>query len=127
MTAPVWVAREAILAVHDQLIAEFGGSTGIRDRGLLDSALGRSENKFAYGERSVFVLAAAYAFGIAKNHPFVDGNKRTAFVAAAMFLESNGVRFGATEADAVVRTLALAAGALSEAGYAEWLQENSAQ
>lgn len=127
MTPPVWVAREAILAVHDQLLAEFGGDSGVRDAGLLDSALARPENKAAYEEPSLFELAAAYAFGIVKNHPFIDGNKRTGLVAAVMFLERNGCRFAAPEADAVVRTLALAAGEMTEAQYAAWLDENSSR
>lgn len=127
MTPPVWVAREAILAVHDQLLAEFGGDSGIRDAGLLDSALARPENKFAYEEAPLFDLAAAYAFGIVKNHPFIDGNKRTGFMAAVMFLERNGSRFAAAEADAVVRTFALAAGEMTEAQYAVWLKESCAR
>lgn len=124
MTPPVWVAREAILAVHDQLLAEFGGDSGIRDAGLLDSALARPENKFASDEVTLFDLAAAYAFGIVKNHPFIDGNKRTGFMTAIMFIERNGRRFAAPEADALVRTLALAAGEMTEAEYAGWLKEN---
>lgn len=127
MTPPVWVAREAILAVHDQLLAEFGGDSGVRDAGLLDSALARPEHKFAYEEAPLFDLAAAYAFGIVKNHPFVDGNKRTGFMAAILFLERNGGRFAAPEADAVVRTLALAAGEMTENQYAAWLEENSSR
>lgn len=126
MNAPVRLLREAILAVHDQLLADFGGGAGIRDAGLLDSALGRPENRFAYGDASRVELAAAYAFGIVKDHPFVDGNKRTGFTAAIMLLELNGRRFQASEADAVVRTLALAAGAMTEAEYAAWLEANSA-
>lgn len=127
MNAPVWLLREAVLAVHEQLLADFGGGSGIRDVGLLDSALGRPENRFAYAETSLAELAAAYAFGIVKNHPFVDGNKRTGFTAAIMFLELNGGRFEASEADAVVRTLALAAGAMTESEYAAWLDENSSR
>lgn len=125
MRPPVWVAREAALAVHEQLLAEFGGDSGVRDRGLLDSALSRPENKFAYEKPTLFELAAAYAFGIVKNHPFADGNKRTGFTAAIMFLERNSMRFNAGEADAVIRTLALAAGDMTETGYARWLAENS--
>lgn len=125
MRPPVWVAREAVLAVHEQLLAEFGGDSGVRDRGLLDSALSRPENKFAYEKPTLFELAAAYAFGIVKNHPFADGNKRTGFTAAIMFLERNSMRFNAGEADAVIRTLALAAADMTETGYARWLAENS--
>ncbi len=125
MSPPVWLLREAILATHEQMLSDFGGGSGIRDAGLIDSALGRPENRFAYADASLFDLAAAYAFGIVKNHPFVDGNKRTGFTAAIMFLELNGCRFKASEADVVVRTLALAAGAMTEADYAVWLDENS--
>lgn len=124
MTPPVWVAREAVLAVHDQMLAEFGGDSGVRDAGLLESALARAENKFAYEAPTLFEMAAAYAYGIVKNHPFVDGNKRTGFMAAVMFLERNGCRFRAGEVDAVVRTLGLAAGELTEADDAVWLAEN---
>jgi death on curing protein len=124
VTPPVWVAREAVLAVHEQMLAEFGGDSGVRDAGLLESALARAENKFAYEAPTLFEMAAAYAYGIVKNHPFVDGNKRTGFMAAVMFLERNGCGFRAGEADAVVRTLGLAAGELTEADYAAWLAEN---
>ncbi len=127
MKQPTWVLRDAVVAVQEQLLAAFGGASGIRDAGLLESALARPEKRFAY-ERSavsVFDLAAAYAFGLAKNHPFVDGNKRIAFATAVMFLELNGYRFEAGEADAVIRTLALSAGELKEHEYAQWLKANS--
>jgi death on curing protein len=94
---------------------------------LLESALARPENLFAYGEPTVHDLAASYAFGIVKNHPFVDGNKRTGFTVAILFLELNGQRFIAPEADATVQTLGLAAGEISEGRYAEWLKANSAR
>lgn len=122
MTTPVWLLREAVLATHERLLSEFGGATGVRDPGLLDSGLARPENLNAYGEPAIFELAAAYAFGVVKNHPFVDGNKRTGFTIAVIFLEMNGERFGASEVDATIQTLALAAGELNEAGYAEWLR-----
>jgi death-on-curing protein len=124
---PVWVLREAVLAVQEQLLAAFGGAAGIRDAALLESALARPENRFAYERTGVtrFDLAAAYAFGLAKNHPFVDGNKRIAFATAVVFLELNGYRFEAGEADAVIRTLGLAAGQLKEREYAQWLEANS--
>lgn len=122
---PLWLLPEVMLAVHERLLAEFGGSAGVRDLGLLESALSRPGNLFAYQSATVCELAASYAFGIVRNHPFVDGNKRTGFTAAVLFLELNGRRFAATEADAIVRTLALAAGELDEAGYAEWLSSNS--
>lgn len=125
MKTPVWIYRETVLTLHEQLLAAFGGSVGIRDPGLLDSALARPENLFAYAKPDVFGLAASYGFGLVKNHPFVDGNKRTAFAVAVLFLEVNGYRFEAGEADATVRTLALAAGDLHEADYAAWLKANS--
>ena len=125
MKEPVWVLREVVLILHEQSLEEFGGSAGTRDEGLLDSALGKPLNLFAYGKPTLFDLAASYAFGIIKNHPFVDGNKRAGFVVAVTFLELNGCKFQATEVDAAVRTLALAAGELTEGGYAKWLQANS--
>ena len=125
MKPPVWVLKETLLALHEQLLAEFGGSAGIRDEGLLDSALARPENLFAYGRPNVFDLAASYGFGLVKNHAFIDGNKRMGFAVAVMFLEMNGFRFAAAEADATVRTLALSAGAMKEAEYAAWLKANS--
>ena len=125
MKQPAWVLRETVLALHEQLLAEFGGSAGIRDGGLLESALARPENKQAYKTPSVFELAAAYAFGLVKNHPFIDGNKRTGFAVAIVFLELYGYHFEATEADATIRTLALAAGAMTEAAYAEWIKAHT--
>ncbi len=124
MTPPVWLLREAVLATHERLLSEFGGATGVRDAGLLDSGLARAENLYAYGQPTMFELAAAYACGVVKNHPFIDGNKRTGFTIAVTFLELNGERFGASEVDATIQTLALAAGELDEAGYAEWLKAN---
>ena len=125
MKRPQWILRETVLALHDQLLAEFGGAPGIRDEVLLASALARPENLPAYGKPSVFGLAAGYAFGLARNHAFHDGNKRLGFTVAAVFLEINGYRLQASEVDAAVQTLALAAGALDEAGYAAWLKANS--
>lgn len=121
---PVWVLREVVLLAHQQSLAQFGGSDGLRDAGLLDSALGRPRNQFAYGQPSVFELAAGYALGLVKSLPLIDGNKRTGFVVALTFLEVNGWRLEATEVDATLRTLALAAGEMSEAAYAEWLKAN---
>jgi death-on-curing protein len=123
--APVWVLRETVLALHDQLLAMFGGSAGLRDEGLLDSALARPQNLVAYGKPTIFELAASYGFGLVKNHPFVDGNKRIGFAVAVLFLELNGCAFKAAEADAAVQTLALAAGDVEEADYAAWLAANS--
>ncbi len=125
MKTPQWVLRETVLALHEQLLSSFGGSPGVRDAGLLDSALARPENRFAYGEPTMCELAACYGFGLTKNHPFIDGNKRTGFSVAVLFLELNGYRFGASEAEAAVMTLGLAAGEVDEAGYAAWLGASS--
>ena len=125
MKAPVWVRRDVVFAFHDRLLAEHGGSTGIRDEGLLESALARPQNLVACGKPALPELAASYAFGLVKNHPFIDGNKRTGFATAALFLQLNGLHFDATEVDVVLRTLALAAGEMSEADYAAWLKANS--
>jgi len=125
MIEPVWVLREVVLMAHEPSLAQFGGSTGTRDEGLLDSALGKPQNLFASGKPSLFELAASYAFGIIKNHPFIDGNKRAGFVVGLVFLQINGWRLEASEVDATLRTLALAAGEMTEAAYAEWLKENS--
>jgi len=125
MKEPVWVFREVVLMLHEQSLAQFGGSAGVRDEGLLDSALGRPQHRFANGKPTLFDLAASYAFGLVKNRPFIDGNKRTGFIVAVTFLELNGLRFGASEVDATVRTLALAAGEMSETAYSAWLKANS--
>jgi death on curing protein len=125
MSKPVWLMREVVLVVHDQLIAQFGGGAGLRDAGLLDSALARPIHLATYSQPTLPKLAASYAFGLVKNHPFIDGNKRIGFVAAMLFLEINGLRFHASEADAVIQTLALATGDVSEAEYAEWIGRNS--
>ena len=125
MKEPQWLLRETVLALQERLLAEFGGLTGLRDAGLLDSALARPRQLFAYGKPTVFELAAAYAYGLIRNHPFLDGNKRIGFTAAVAFLELNGCRFAASEADATLKTLALAARELDAAGYAAWLRENS--
>jgi death on curing protein len=122
---PLWLSKAFILAVHDRLLAEHGGSSGIRDDGLLGSALAKPKNLFAYAKPTLFDLAASYAVGIVKNHLFVDGNKRTGFVAAATFLDLNRVELTASESDATVRTLGLAAGEITEEGYSAWLKTNS--
>jgi death-on-curing protein len=122
---PKWLRTDVVLAMHDRLLAEHGGSAGIRDAGLLESALARPQNLLAYGKPSLFDLAAAYACGMIKNHPFVDGNKRTGFMAAFVFLGINKIHLAAAESDVVVQTLAVAAGELDEAGYGNWLEENS--
>ena len=125
MKEPQWLLRETVLAMQERLLAEFGGLSVVRDAGLLDSAMARPQQLSAYGQPSLFGLAAAYAYGLVRNHPFVDGNKRIAFIAAVVFLELNGRRFTASEAEAAVKTLALAARELNEADYAAWLRENS--
>jgi death-on-curing protein len=124
---PNWLLTEVVLAIQEEMLREHGGLAGVRDRGLLDSALARPQNLFAYQAGvDVFALAAGYAFGIVRNHPFVDGNKRTAFVSAVTFLEENGCRFQAPEREVVAQMIALAEGALSEDLFASWLRENSA-
>ena len=127
MTEPVWVTEEDCLSFHDKLLARFGGASGVRDKGLLLSALARPQHVFAYETPSLFDLAAAYAHGIVKNHPFIDGNKRSGFLAATLFLESNGIRFKGDERDAVIQTLALAAGESTLQDFSAWLQRVSIQ
>jgi len=117
--------EDVVIAMHSEQIAEHGGSLGIRDTGLLSSALARQQNQAAYGKPSVFDLAAAYAFGLIQNHPFVDGNKRVGFLAAYIFLELNGWELMASEAEAVAVVLALARGEMDEAGFSDWLKDNS--
>ena len=125
MKEPYWLGREECLALHEMMVAQYGGTTGLRDEGLLESALGKPQNLFAYGDPTMADLAASYASGIVKNHPFLDGNKRTGFMMGAGFLERNGYEFFADEADAAIRTLALAAGEMTEKAYAAWLETNS--
>ncbi|GFO54253.1 death-on-curing protein [Geomonas sp. Red276] len=120
-----WLLEGVVLALHDEQLAEHGGSSGLRDRGLVASALARAKNRSAYEEPSVFDLAAAYANGIIRNHPFVDGNKRTGFLAAYVFLDLNGWDLVASEADTVAVVLALAAGDIEETAFADWLETNS--
>ncbi len=124
MKEPLWLSKAVVLAIHDRLLADYGGSDGLRDDGLLESALGKPRNLFACGKPGVFALAASYAFGIVRNHPFIDGNKRTGFVVAAAFLDCNGMELTATEVDATVKTLGLAANEINEEQYAAWLAEN---
>ena len=126
MTTVRWLARRTILAVHSAQIAEHGGIAGIRDEGLLESALARPEHKAHYGETDPAALAAAYAYGIARNHPFLDGNKRTAFVAMELFLMKNDVLLTVPDEDAVVTFLRLAAGDLTEDDLAAWIRQSLA-
>lgn len=121
MKEPRWLTVTAIHTMHEELIAEHGGSSGVRDQGLLESALARPQNLLAYGKPALAELGASYAFGIARNHPFVDGNKRTALMAAYVFLGLNGQRLVAPEAEAVVMMQELASGACGEAEFAAWL------
>ena len=126
MTEPVWLLKPAVLAAHKMMIAEFGGTEGLRDEGLLDSALVRPANLHHYEDCDDLPgMAAAYAAGIIQNHPFLDGNKRTGFMAAFMFLGRNGLSLTADEASATIMTLALAASEINEAAYADWLAENT--
>ncbi len=118
----IWVARQVAITAHAEQLAEHGGGQGVRDMNLLDSALARPENLSAYGEPDVAALAAAYAYGIARNHPFVDGNKRTAAVVSETFLILNGYSLMASDAELVVAFLALAAGELSEEELADWFR-----
>jgi death on curing protein len=120
-----WIDRRALLLLHDESIAEHGGASGIRDEGLLESALARPLNVVAYGEPDWADLAASYGVGLAKNHPFVDGNKRAAFLAVGLFLALNGHRLVATQADATLTMLSVAAGSLDEPGFAAWLRTHS--
>jgi death-on-curing protein len=124
MKEPIWMQKQFVLALHEKLLALFGGLAGIRDAGLLESALGRPAHQFAYEKPNLFDLAAAYAFGIVRNHPFLDGNKRTGLIAATSFLERNGSLFNAAEPEATVATLALADGTLAEEAYSRWLADH---
>ena len=125
MSEPNWVGREVLLAIQGELLNRFGGLAGVRDEGLLDSAINKPKNLHAYGKPTVFELAASYATGLVKNHPFLDGNKRIGFMAAYVFLGANRWHLQATEEEAVLETLALAAGESTEADYAAWLAKNS--
>ena len=122
---PVWLGIPIALAVHDRQLAEHGGGQGIRDAALLESALARPRNRWGYGEDDRAALAAAYAFGIARNHPFVDGNKRTAWVFARLFLALNGVDLRFAPDDAIRTMLALAGGELSEERLADWFRKSA--
>ena len=118
----VWIREQVVRAIHEAQLAEHGGAVGVRDAGLLASALARPCNLAAYGNPSVVECAAAYGFGISRNHPFVDGNKRTAFVCMELFLALNGSRLVASDVDCVRTMLAVAAGELDEAALSAWLQ-----
>ena len=120
----LWLDANVLRAVHEEQLAEHGGAPGTRDDGLFESALTRPKNLAAYGEPDVHALAAAYGVGLAKNHPFVDGNKRTAFVAVELFIELNGHELIASDADCVLTMIAVAAGQMNEVAFAHWLRQH---
>jgi death-on-curing protein len=124
MSEPEWLDTTIVLDVHAEQLALFGGADGVRDLGLLESALGRPLNKFTYGETDLAALAAAYAFGIARNHPFVDGNKRAAFASLIVFLGLNGIDFDVPPQEATAIILSMAAGEVSEESLARWIRDN---
>lgn len=126
MSEPMWLDLEAVLVLHDEQLAEHGGSAGVRDLGLLESALARPRNAWSYGQGDLIPLAALYAAGIMRNHPFIDGNKRAGFLAAYAFLYVNGLEIVADEGEVVVHCLALAASEIGEEEFAAWLRENVA-
>ena len=123
---PEWLSLDLALAIHDRQLAEHGGPTGVRDQGMLESALARPLNQWTYGEDDLCALAAAYAYGIARNHPFADGNKRTAWVFARLFLRLNGQTLSFAPREAIDIVLALAAGELSEDELADWFRQHLA-
>lgn len=123
-TEPEWLSLDIALAVHDRQLAEHGGPTGVRDQGMLESALARPLNQWTYGEDDLCALAAAYAYGIARNHPFTDGNKRTAWVFARLFLMLNGQTLSFTPRMAIDVVLSLAAGELGEDELADWFRQH---
>ena len=124
MNEPQWLDLDIVLDVHAEQLALFGGADGVRDLGLLELALARPINKYGYGETDFAALAAAYAFGIARNHPFVDGNKRSAFASILVFPGLNGIDFDASPASATVMMLDLAAGRVAEEGLVRWIRDN---
>ena len=121
-----WIERRALELLHDESLAEHGGAPSLRDEGLLESALARPLNLAAYGNPDLLELAAAYGVGLAKNHPFIDGNKRAAFLAVGLFMALNGRRLVASQAEATLTMLAVAAGQTDESAFARWLREHSA-
>ncbi len=124
MSEPVWLTSELVIAFHDVQLRQFGGPAGLRDPGMLDSALGRAINKWTYEAAGLPELAAAYAYGIARNHPFVDGNKRAALLAMVVFLDLNGIDLDVPEAEMAAIILALAAGEIGEEGLARWIGDH---
>jgi death-on-curing protein len=124
MSEPIWLTRQMVVAIHDEQLAIHGGASGLRDEGMLESALDRPKNKWSYEQAELAGLAAAYGFAIARNHPFVDGNKRTSLLALYTFLGLNGVDFDVPEAEAAAMILALAAGEVDEDGLTRWIRDN---
>ncbi|WP_439574362.1 type II toxin-antitoxin system death-on-curing family toxin [Phreatobacter sp.] len=124
MSEPVWLSTELVIAIHHKQLREFGGPQGIRDRGMLESALDRPRNKWAYEGAQLPEMAAAHAYGIARNHPFVDGNKRAALLAFVVFLDLNGVDFDVPETEMAAMILALAAGEVGDEGLTRWIRDN---
>lgn len=120
-----WISKQALLLLHAESLAEHGGSAGMRSEGLLDSALARPQNLAAYGEPDFAALAASYGVGVAKNHPFIDGNKRAALLATGLFLYINGYKLTASQADTTLTMLSVAAGELSEDAFAAWLRQHA--
>lgn len=125
MSGWVWLSRDALLAAHDEQLAEHGGAAGVRDLNLFESALARPQNLAAYEQPDAARLAASYAFGIAKDRPFIDGNKRTAFVALDAFLALNGFSLETSDADCMIAILRLAEGELDEAALADWVRKHA--
>ncbi len=124
MKEPIWIDKREVLAIHEHLLVLHGGASGLRDEGLLESALARPRQQFAYASPDIIDMATAYTSGIVRNHPFVDGNKRTGFVVGVLFLEMNGFLFTASEAEAAQAVLELAAGTVDEAGFAAFLRDH---
>ncbi|MEY9901749.1 type II toxin-antitoxin system death-on-curing family toxin [Bradyrhizobium sp. USDA 329] len=124
MSEPFWLTRRIIIAIHDEQLATHGGASGLRDEGMLESALDRPRNKWSYESADLPELAAAYAFGIARNHPFVDGKKRTSLLALYTFLGVNGIDFVVPEAEAAAMILSLASDEVSEESLARWIRDN---
>jgi death-on-curing protein len=124
VSEPRWITETQAIRMHAEQLAIFGGPPGLRDAGMLVSALDRPRNKWAYGEEDLAALAAAYAFGVARNHPFVDGNKRAAFMCMMVFLRKNDVAFEPDEAEATAAMIALAAGEVDEDGLSRWIRDN---
>ena len=125
MREVVWIEKQALLLLHNISLAEHGGSPGLRDEGLLDSALARPQNLAVYGEPDLAALAAAYGFGLAKNHPFIDGNKRAAFLGIGLCLDLNGMALDVDQPEAIATIFALAAGELSEDELAVWIRDHA--